>query len=100
MAGGIVFLALLITVPFNEKRLEVTCGTCHPLDPVHAARLSRSDWSRELDKMQAMGAKIEDRKTLLDYLTARYGQQRGASRDRASGDRAYGDKASRAIPAP
>lgn len=60
--------------PFSEKRLEATCGTCHPLDPVRAARLSRDDWKRELEKMEAMGAKIRDRQMLLNYLTAHYGR--------------------------
>jgi len=76
----IVLATLLLwagAVPqFSEKRLEATCGTCHPLDPVRAARLSRNDWARELEKMEAMGAKIRDRQVLLNYLTAHYGRRR------------------------
>jgi hypothetical protein len=60
--------------PFSEKHLEATCGTCHPLDPVRAARLSRGDWNRELEKMEAMGAKIRDRQALLNYLVEHYGR--------------------------
>ena len=60
--------------PFTEQRLEATCGTCHPLDPVRAARLNRSDWNRELDKMEAMGARIRSRQGLLTYLVEHYGK--------------------------
>lgn len=64
---------------FDEKHLEAMCGTCHPLDPVRAARLSPADWTRELDKMEAMGAKIPHRKVLLDYLTTHYGLKKKAT---------------------
>ena len=41
-----------------------------------AAPASREDWDLELDKMIAMGAKVENRKTLLDYLSRTYGPKR------------------------
>jgi len=74
-----------MTVPasaaqFSERELQQSCGTCHPLDPVRAARLSRADWSRELDKMQVIGAHIKDRRVLLDYLVAHYGIRKTAIR--------------------
>ncbi len=40
------------------------------------ARLSREDWRLELDKMTTIGAKIQNRKVLLDYLVAHYGTKR------------------------
>ncbi len=79
MAAQVFLIALFFAdgrPSFNEKKMEATCGTCHPLDPVKAAHLSRSDWNRELEKMEAMGAKINDRKVLLNYLAAHYGLRR------------------------
>jgi len=77
----ILLLALLAGsagASFDERRLAAACGTCHPLDPIHAARLSRADWMREMDKMEAMGAKISKRNLLLDYLSAHYGLRKNA----------------------
>lgn len=70
--------------PFSEKDLERTCGTCHPMDPVREAKLTREDWGLELDKMQVMGAKIKSRRVLLDYLTAHYGPPKLTTPVRAS----------------
>ncbi len=78
----VLFLAMLPDpekVAFDERRLQATCGTCHPLDPVRAARLSRADWAREVEKMEAMGAKAPQRKLLLDYLAAHYGLRKKAT---------------------
>jgi len=55
--------------------LERSCTGCHRLDVVKAQQLTRWEWSRELDKMTSMGAKIERRKPLLDYLTKNFGNQ-------------------------
>jgi hypothetical protein len=59
----------------GERQLERSCTACHRLDVVKAQRHSRWEWSRELDKMTAMGAKIENRKALLDYLTKNFGDR-------------------------
>ena len=59
----------------GEQQLERSCTACHRLDVVKAQRLSRWEWSRELDKMQSMGAKIQERKTLLDYLYKNFGNR-------------------------
>ena len=67
------FLALAVVVSFSERDLERTCGTCHPMDPVREAKLSREDWGLELDKMRVIGAKVKNRKVLLDYLVSHYG---------------------------
>lgn len=78
---GSVFVSLLVvqTPPaFTEKNLEASCGTCHPLDPIRAAHFSRADWNREVAKMEAMGAKVKNRKLLLDYLAAHHGLQKNA----------------------
>ncbi len=65
---------------FSEHQLEQTCGTCHPMDPVREAHLSREDWGLELDKMEVIGAKIKNRRVLLDYLVQHYGVAKRTSR--------------------
>jgi hypothetical protein len=54
--------------------MKRACTSCHPLDVVRAQRLERWEWSRELDKMSAMGAKIRRRRELLNYLAKTYGK--------------------------
>jgi hypothetical protein len=66
-------LALLAVTPAAE--LERSCTPCHKLDVVRRQRLERWEWSRELDKMTAMGAKVRNRKALLDYLVKNYGNE-------------------------
>ena len=76
-------MAATTPAPFSERDLERACATCHPMDPIRAARLSRTDWGLELDKMQVIGARIKNRKVLLDYLTAHYGRGRANREPRA-----------------
>jgi hypothetical protein len=59
----------------GEQQLQRSCTACHRLDVVKSQKLSRWEWSRELDKMTSMGAKIERRKALLDYLARNFGNQ-------------------------
>lgn len=51
------------------------------MDPVREAHLSREDWGLELDKMEVIGAKIRNRKVLLDYLATHYGQPKRLNRE-------------------
>jgi hypothetical protein len=60
----------------GEAMLQAACTACHTLDSIKAQRLSRQDWALELDKMVSMGAKVRNRKALLDYLAATYGPTR------------------------
>jgi mono/diheme cytochrome c family protein len=57
----------------EEKR---SCIGCHGLRIVHAQRLSRGTWERELVKMEGWGAKITDRAALLDYLVSSFGDDK------------------------
>ena len=71
-------LILFLTAWFaatGEQQLQRDCAGCHRVDVVKAQHLSRWEWSRELDKMSSMGAKIEKRKALLDYLTRNFGNR-------------------------
>lgn len=70
------FLAASVPGPMPEARLTQSCTRCHGLAVVRAQRLTRSEWSQELDKMAAMGAKVEPRKPLLDYLVKKYGPKK------------------------
>ncbi|MDQ6676873.1 MAG: hypothetical protein M3Z09_06210 [Acidobacteriota bacterium] len=78
LPGILLFAAVPGIGAAGEAQLQKSCTACHPLAPIHAARLSRAEWSRELDKMAALGAKVPNRKALLDYLTARYGNAKVA----------------------
>jgi hypothetical protein len=71
-------LILVLTAWFaasGEKQLQQSCSGCHRLDVVRAQQLSRWEWSRELDKMTSMGARIANRKALLDYLSKNFGNR-------------------------
>jgi hypothetical protein len=57
----------------GEQQLQRSCTVCHRMEVITRQRLTRWEWSRELDKMTSMGAKIENRKALLDYLTKQFG---------------------------
>jgi hypothetical protein len=59
----------------GEAQLQRSCTACHRLDVVKAQQLSRWEWSRELDKMTRMGAKIQNRNALLDYLSRNFGNR-------------------------
>ncbi|HZT28879.1 MAG TPA: hypothetical protein VFA33_03280 [Bryobacteraceae bacterium] len=58
------------------NQLKLTCTRCHSFDVVRAQRLSRAEWEEELAKMSRMGAKIENREAVLDYLSEHYGPAR------------------------
>jgi len=70
-----LWFVLALFVSDGEKQLQRSCTECHRADVVKAQHLSKWEWSRELDKMTAMGAKIQKRKALLDYLTRNFGNQ-------------------------
>lgn len=57
------------------------CLTCHGGDLIAQQRLSRNDWSRELEKMMAWGAQLTggERRLLLDYLADQFGNARHPS---------------------
>ena len=64
----------------GREIVEGYCGTCHSLDYVgiNAGFLNRKGWESEVDKMiKAYGAPIGagDAKTIVEYLTANYGNR-------------------------
>ena len=61
------------------KAVAENCGACHSLDYVatNSPFLDRAKWDAAVTKMiKAFGAPIQpdDVKTIVDYLTANYGQ--------------------------
>jgi hypothetical protein len=63
------------SAPNPAVQLKRSCVKCHNLAVVRAQHLSREEWQRELDKMTVMGAKVDNREVLLDYLTRMYGPE-------------------------
>jgi DMSO/TMAO reductase YedYZ molybdopterin-dependent catalytic subunit len=59
-----------MTAPAAPQAFRQSCLVCHEEDVIRQQRLTRAQWSRELDKMVGWGARVrpEDRETLLDYL--------------------------------
>ena len=54
----------------KARRFLAVCLTCHDQDMIRQQRITRTQWSREIDKMMRWGApaKPEDREAILDYL--------------------------------
>jgi hypothetical protein len=63
------------STPSPATEIKRSCTRCHSADVVRAQHLSRQEWELELKKMESMGAKINNRAALLDYLTRRYGPE-------------------------
>ena len=51
------------------------CLTCHEADIIEQQKLSRTGWTRSVEKMMRWGATIGDteKEPLIDYLAARFG---------------------------
>ena len=75
--SAVVLSARSGKVASPEAQLKRSCTRCHGLNVIQAQRLSREEWDRELDKMIAMGAKIGDRKEMVEYLAKKYGKSIG-----------------------
>jgi competence protein ComEA len=53
------------------------CGNCHALKIVTALRMTKSQWSREVDKMAQAGASATDEEfdVIIDYLAKNFGRK-------------------------
>jgi cytochrome c5 len=51
------------------------CQTCHDADIIEQQKLSRTGWTRSVEKMMRWGATIsaDEKEPLIDYLAARFG---------------------------
>ena len=64
------------------------CVTCHEADLIVQQRLSRTGWTREVEKMMRWGSVVTDaeKETIVNYLTAQFGPRplRGATTPQAA----------------
>lgn len=66
--------------PANANAGEVpavvkqTCFGCHGVEAIEQQRMNRTQWEREVEKMQRWGARVtpENKDALVDYLANRY----------------------------
>jgi cytochrome c5 len=51
------------------------CHTCHEADIIEQQKLSRTGWTRSVEKMMRWGATVsaDEKEPLIDYLAARFG---------------------------
>ena len=58
-----------------EAKATTACTECHEARIIVQQRLSKTAWTKEVDKMTKWGALVEpqDRDLLIDYLSANFG---------------------------
>lgn len=59
----------------GKTLLQQKCAVCHGLEVVTSQRLSSNDWDFIVGQMIGFGAQVnpEERKTIVEYLTANFG---------------------------
>lgn len=64
--------------PAPPPEYKQTCLACHGEEAIAQQRLSRTQWEREIEKMQRWGARVtpENKQTLTDYLFRRFPYRR------------------------
>jgi hypothetical protein len=62
-----------------QAKVRATCTQCHNASRITERHMSREEWSKELEKMEGLGAVIPeaDRNGMLSYLTRNFGSQKG-----------------------
>ena len=65
-----------------QAKVKAACTSCHNTSRITEQHLSRDQWTRELQKMEGLGAVVPDadRKAILNYLTRNFGPQKGAAK--------------------
>jgi hypothetical protein len=65
-----------------QAKIKATCTQCHNAGRITEQHLTRDQWSKELEKMEGLGASIpeQDRNAILAYLAKNFGPPRGASK--------------------
>jgi mono/diheme cytochrome c family protein len=66
--------AKIVATAGTEATYKRSCLTCHEDDLIEQQRLTRTGWTREVDKMIRWGAVVPDaeKDALIEYLAARY----------------------------
>lgn len=76
MAAGLLYSADQAQVEKGKEEEKRQCVACHGLRIINIQRLPKAGWERELDKMIRWGATLNDRKALMEYLVANYGDDK------------------------
>ena len=63
-----------------QEKATTACTECHESRIIVQQRLSKSAWTKEVDKMAKWGALVDaqDRDGLIDYLSANFGVDKPA----------------------
>ncbi len=65
-----------------QAKVKAACTQCHNASRITEQHMSREEWSKQLEKMEGLGAVIPDadRAAILNYLTRNFGPQKGSSK--------------------
>jgi hypothetical protein len=63
-----------------QPKIKAACTQCHNTSRITEQKLTRQEWSEELEKMEGLGAVIPkvDRNAFLNYLSKNFGPEKGA----------------------
>ena len=62
------------SAPAGEATLKRACLVCHDADIIEQQKLSRTGWTRSVEKMMRWGAVVSDadKEPLIDHLASKY----------------------------
>lgn len=65
-----------------QAKVKAACTQCHNASRITEQHMSRAEWSKQLEKMEGLGAVISDadRNGMLSYLTRNFGPQKGGAK--------------------
>jgi len=65
-----------------QAKVKAACTQCHDASRITEQHMGRAEWSKELEKMEGLGAVIPDadRTAILNYLTRNFGPQKGGAK--------------------
>jgi hypothetical protein len=68
-----------------QAKVKAACTQCHNTSRITEQHLSRQQWSDQLEKMEGLGAVIQDadRNAMLTYLTKNFGPAKGGTKPAA-----------------
>ncbi len=68
-----------------QAKVKAACTQCHTAARITQKRLTRQQWSHELDKMEGLGAVIPEsqRDAILTYLAKNLGPMKSAAHSAA-----------------
>jgi len=69
-----------------QAKIKAACTQCHNASRITEQHMSRAEWSKELEKMEGLGAVIHeaDRTPILNYLARNFGPKKGSSKPTAT----------------